>query len=332
MNRLMLRFLMIVVLAPAVGTGTYAPSQLPKPDHYVQDYANVIESRREQELNGILQNLERTTGVQYIILTLNSTGGIPIADYCLELADNNWKLGQQDKDNGMLFVITISDRAYWFAPGRGFDGFLTDDYLDRLGKAVLVPYLKQDQYSEGIYAVNRDVVRRISEQLRATSTPIPDQRPVPTRSPMPVRPHAPARSPTPAQPYRPAITHSSGPSSGIPCFVVGFFALIVLLIIGVGMGRAAGMGGTSSLPLSHGFGGCDGHGRSGYFGGGPFGGGFGAFGGAMHGGIGRFGGFGAGTRSHLGGFGAGTRPSSGFGHFGGGGGGHFSGRGAGGRW
>lgn len=317
--------LTIVLLTAGVGAGTYAPSQLPKPDRYVQDYANVIQPRQEQELNDILQNLERTTGAQYIVLTIDSTGGIPIADYCLEVANDNWKLGQQGKDNGMLFTIAVSDREYWFTPGRGLEGFLTDDYLDRIGKAILVPYLKQNQYGEGICAVNREVVRRISEQLRVAPTH------------MPARPQAPPRSRTPAQPHVPVqhpmstTRHSVGPDLGTPCFV-GVLVVILLLVVGVSMARSAGTEDASSAPLSEGFGGYGGHGRSRHFGGGPFGGGFGAFGGGMRGGVGRFGGFGGGMRHSSGGFGGGARRSGGSGHFGGGGGGRFSGRGAGGRF
>ncbi|MGE5297438.1 MAG: TPM domain-containing protein [Solirubrobacterales bacterium] len=310
MDKNALRILAIVLLAAEVGAGKYAPSQLPKPDHYVVDYANVIQPNREQELNGILQNLEHTTGAQYIILTLDSTGGIPMAQYCLEVANDNWKLGQQGKDNGMLFAIAVSDREYRFTPGRGLEGFLTDDYLGRLGTDVLVPYLKQGQYSEGIYAINRRLAERIAEQLRVTSTP------------MPSRPSMPARPSRSARPFRPVATHSTGMDSALPCIVMAFFVVIVVvLIVAAITGFAGGTGGTSSSPLLHGFGGYGGHGRSRHFGGGHFGGGFGAFGGAMHGGVGRFGGFGGGTRH-----------SSGFGHFGGGGGGHFSGRGAGGKW
>jgi len=325
-NRIV-RFLMFIVLAPAVGFGAYAPSQLPKPDHYVVDYANVIQPNREQELNSILQNLERTTGAQYIVLTIDSTGGIPIAKYCLEVANDNWKLGQQGKDNGMLFTIAVADREYRFTPGLGLEGFLTDEYLTRIGNDILVPYLKQGQYSEGIYAVNRHLVQRISEQLRATPAPAPARPSVSARPVTPTRPYRPAR------PYRPVATHSRGMDSALPCFVAAFFVgIVVVLIIAASVGRITGTAGTSSSSLLHGFGGYGGFGLSRHFGGGPFGGGFGAFGGAMRGGVGRFGGFGAGMHHSSGGFGGGIRHTGGSGHFGGGGGGHFSGHGGGGKW
>jgi len=40
---------------------------LPKPEHYVEDYANAINASHERSLNGILQELEQKTGAQYIV-------------------------------------------------------------------------------------------------------------------------------------------------------------------------------------------------------------------------------------------------------------------------
>jgi len=78
--------LAIVLLTPAFGMARYAPSQLATPEHYVDDLANVVQPAHEQTLNGILQELEQKTGVQYIVLTVPTTGGVPIAQYSVELA------------------------------------------------------------------------------------------------------------------------------------------------------------------------------------------------------------------------------------------------------
>jgi uncharacterized protein len=268
-----MQFLMIIFLAPAVGVAQYAPSQLAMPEHYVDDLANVIQPAQESTLNGVLQELEQKTGVQYIILTVPTTGGIPIAQYSVEVAHNHWKLGQRGKDNGMLFVIAVSDRKYWFTPGRGLEGFLTDSYLGNLGRATLVPYLKQNQYSQGIYAANLEVVRRIADEMHVALTGLPT---------------LPQNAPNQGVGSRPGV---------MPCCMsVLFFLVVVGLIAGMAGGRAGrgGMGWLFWPLLFRGFGGYGGYGRSGSFGGGPFGGGFGGFGGSSGGGFGHFGGGGGG--------------------------------------
>ncbi len=270
MRKTAMRILVMILCAPAVGAAKYAPSKLPMPEHYVDDLADVVQPDHEHSLNGILQELEQKTGVQYIVLTVPTTEGIPIAQYSVELTHDNWKLGQRGKDNGMLFVMAVSDRKYWFTPGRGLEGFLTDSYLGNVGRTTLVPYLKQNQYSQGIYAVNLEVVRRIAGEMHVTLTGLPTLPQVP-------------------------VARETSRGRGAPCCSTLFTLLIIFALIGgIGGGRGGGMGWLLFPMLFRGFGGYGGYGRSGSFGGGPFGGGFGGFGGGGGGGFGHFGGGGGG--------------------------------------
>jgi len=228
---------------------------LPAPRHYVEDYANVINSSDEQSLNGILQELEQKTGAQYIILTVESTGGLPIEQFSIELAEK-WKLGQAGKDNGMLFTIATKDRKYRFEVGYGLEGFITDQYCGRVGRELLVPYIRKGNYSRGIYEANLQIVQKIASQSGVTLTGMPKLAPVPAER----------------------------TGRGLPC-CGALPILFLLLILFGGLGR--GMGWWFFLPfMLGGFGGHGGYGRSGSYGGGSFGGGFGGFGGGMGGGFG----------------------------------------------
>lgn len=226
--------------------------ELPMPRHYVEDYADVINSSDEQSLNGILQELEQKTSAQYIILTIQSTEGVPIEQFAVEHAQK-WGLGQKGKDNGMLFVLAARDRRYRFEVGYGLEGFITDQYCGRVGREVLAPLLKKDQYSKGIYEANLQIVKKIANESGISLTGMPKLAPVPER----------------------------GRRSGAPCCGT-ILPLLLLIILFTGMG-GRGMG-LLFLPfLFGGFGGLGGYGRSGSYGGGSFGGGFG---GGMGGGFG----------------------------------------------
>ena len=74
-------------MLPALATAAARPN-LPMPETYVDDNAQVINPDQEQALNGLLQELEQKTGIQYIILTVDSTGGLPIDQFSIELLDN----------------------------------------------------------------------------------------------------------------------------------------------------------------------------------------------------------------------------------------------------
>ena len=238
--------------ATAIG---YPQTDLPMPRHYVEDYANVINPSDEQSLNALLQELEKKTGVQYIILTVETTGGLPIEQFSIELAQK-WKLGQKGKDNGMLFVIAVKDRNYRFEVGYGLEGFITDQFCSRVGREDLLPYLKKTDYSQGIYQTNLKIVQKIASEYGVSLTGMPKLAP---SSPGPV-------------------------NTGLPCCGLVLFLFIILLLLG-GLGR--GLGWWFFLPFMFGgFGGHGGYGRSGSFGGGSFGGGFGGFGGGLGGGFG----------------------------------------------
>lgn len=265
----------IAILVLLLAVPALSQVKLPdQPQHYVEDLANVIDAPHEQQLNGILQELEQKTGVQYIILSLDTTGGVPIAQFSVDLAHNKWELGQKGKDNGMLFVLATVDRNYWFTPGRGLEGFLTDNHLGRLGRELLRPRLQRNQYSAGIFDVNLQIVREIASHEGVTLTGVPNL-------------------PPSRQPAR--------PSRRLPgCSSLLFLLFIIFFIGGIGGGRWRGLGGWLFFPMMFGgFGGRGGYGRSGSYGGGIFGGGAGGFGG------GGFGGFGGGGGGGFSGGGAG---------------------------
>jgi uncharacterized protein len=255
MRRLIPRLILTLSILSALSAPGYGQADLPMPQHYVEDYANVINDSDERSLNGVLQELEQKTGAQYIVLTVLSTGGLPIEQFSIELAEK-WKLGQKGKDNGMLFVLSKNDRKWRFEVGYGLEGFVTDQYCGRVGRDVLVPYLRKGDYSRGIYEANLQIVQQIATEAGVNLTGMPKITPVPVRD----------------------------KRRGLPCCSALPILFFMLLIFG-GMGR--GMGWWFFLPfMLGGFGGHGGYGRSGSFGGGSFGGGFGGFGGGMGGGFG----------------------------------------------
>ncbi len=255
MRRLVFRIILTLSLMSVLAATGYSQADLPMPQHYVEDYANVINDSDERSLNGVLQELEQKTGAQYIVLTVLSTGGLPIEQFSIELAEK-WKLGQKGKDNGMLFVLAKNDRKYRFEVGYGLEGFITDLYTDRVGRDVLVPYIRKGDYGRGIYQANLQIIQRIATEAGVSLTGMPNVTPVPVRD----------------------------RRRGLPCCSALPILFFILLIIG---GRGRGMGMLLFLPfMMGGFGGHGGFGRSGSFGGGSFGGGFGGFGGGMGGGFG----------------------------------------------
>lgn len=146
---------------------------LPPPQRYVEDRADIVNESVEQGLNGYLQELEQKTGAQVVVLTVRTTGSMPVEMYAIELA-TRWKLGQKGKDNGALIVIAKDDRAYRIEVGYGLEGVLPDSLCGSIGRTYFVPYFRQGKYSEGIYQGVVALVHEVAGESGVKITGMPD--------------------------------------------------------------------------------------------------------------------------------------------------------------
>lgn len=246
----------IIATLFAAASPVFAAVDLPRPARFVEDRADVMDAANRESLNTLLAELERKTTAQYIVLTVPTTSPLPIEQFAIELAEK-WKLGQKEKDNGVLFVLASQDRQYRFEVGYGLEHIVPDQYCGRIGRQILKPLLRQGDYGRGIYEANAAVAQKIAAAYEVQLT---------------------GRSGA-GSPAAPAARRT-----GLPCCALLPLLFFLLLIFGA-MGR--GMGLWLFLPfMLGGFGGYGGYGRSGSYGGGGFGGGFGGFGGGMGGGFG----------------------------------------------
>src|SRR3989304_1179161 len=146
--------------------------ELPVPQRYVEDRAGIISDIAEKGLNGYLQELEQKTGAQMIVLTIDTTGDIPIETYAIELA-TKWKLGQKGKDNGVIVVVAKDDRAFRIEVGYGLEGVLPDGFCGTVGRSYFVSKFQKGQFSEGIYQGVVVLVNKIAEENGIKITGMP---------------------------------------------------------------------------------------------------------------------------------------------------------------
>ena len=147
------------------------------PSEYVTDTAGMIKPGTARNLNAVLQDLERKTGAQFLVVTVPSLGGMTKEDFGIALAEK-WKPGQKGKDNGLIFLISKGDRAYRFETGYGLENFLPDSYLGQVGRERLVPFMKRGDYSGGIEAAVLTVAAKLAEDYKVEVSGTSGVRPV----------------------------------------------------------------------------------------------------------------------------------------------------------
>lgn len=145
-NLTVVMLITLMFVSPALGASI--PN---RPLEYVVDLAGVVDDRVEQKLNGYLKELEQKTTAQVLVLTVATTDGVPIEDFSLQIAEQ-WKLGQKDKDNGLLLTFAISDKRYRFEVGYGLEGLLPDSLVGTIGREAIVPNFKKGDYTTGVAA------------------------------------------------------------------------------------------------------------------------------------------------------------------------------------
>ena len=133
-----------------------------KPLNHVVDLAGIINDNVEANLNKYLLELEQKTTAQMVVLTINSLEGESLEDLSIKIAHEKWKLGQKDKDTGILLLISLQDRKYRFEIGYGFEGVLPDSLVGSIGRDHLVPYFRKGDYSTGIFAATLAVISEIA--------------------------------------------------------------------------------------------------------------------------------------------------------------------------
>jgi len=122
---------------------------------YVNDYANIIDDSYEIELNYLLKSMRDSGKVEYAIVTVDALDNEPIESYAISIAQG--VLGDKEKDNGLLLLVSLSDREYRFEVGSGAEAYLTDSIVGRIGREFLVPYFREGEYGLGILEASKSV-------------------------------------------------------------------------------------------------------------------------------------------------------------------------------
>ena len=116
---------------------------------YVQDYAGVISAPVQGYLQDLGRQLDQKTTAQLVVVTVKSLNGAPLEDYSLKLL-RDWGIGNKEKNNGVLMLVSTGDRKSRIEVGYGLEGKLTDSFTGKIQDQYMVPYFRKGTYEEGI--------------------------------------------------------------------------------------------------------------------------------------------------------------------------------------
>lgn len=134
----------------------YTPENLPKvhlldKTRYVCDPENILDMAACDSIDRMLYALEQQTGIQTVVAVVPTIGEADCFDFCHQLL-NSWGVGQKGKDNGLVILLVTDQRCIQFYTGYGLEGLLPDAICKRIQTRYMIPYLKNNRWSEGMVA------------------------------------------------------------------------------------------------------------------------------------------------------------------------------------
>lgn len=160
----LLNLLCTLILGILCISPIYGKEEYPKPTQYkyVNDYANIIKMQDLENIVSIGKELEDKTGAQAVIVTINSLDGRNLEEYAHGIFQN-WGIGNQKKNNGLLILVSKKDRKWRVEVGTGLEGVITDIESNRIMEKYFKPQAKNGEYGKGLkysYSVISDNIAK----------------------------------------------------------------------------------------------------------------------------------------------------------------------------
>ncbi len=162
MRRGFLARLAIAVLAlGAVVALAWGAADFPRLNGRVVDQAGVLSAMTRADLETKLAALEQKSGIQLEVATVASLGGQEIEPYANDLF-RQWKLGEANKNNGVLFLVAPKEHKVRIEVGYGLEGTLTDAISKIIIFNAVAPRFKAGDFDGGVSRGVDDIITALT--------------------------------------------------------------------------------------------------------------------------------------------------------------------------
>ena len=120
-----------------------------KPAGFVNDYTKTLSVENKIILENKLTKFNKDSSNEITVVIIQSLKGDTIENFSTKLFEE-WKIGKNKKDNGVLLLIAMDDHKIRIEPGYGLEGALPDATCYRIITDILTPAFKNSDYYGGI--------------------------------------------------------------------------------------------------------------------------------------------------------------------------------------
>ncbi len=167
-----------VVISAFAAIAAHAQQSLPRyNDLYVNDFAGILNQTTEIQVTSVFRQLRENTSVEAVVVTIDTvkTYGpqyASVEDFATALFDE-WGVGSADRNNGVMLLVAIDDRALRIEVGTSYENTL-DSRMQGVIDEFILPEFHDERYNSGIADGVRAIARVIEEEVGpvTVSTPV----------------------------------------------------------------------------------------------------------------------------------------------------------------
>ena len=141
-----LAFCLLLIVAPVWAQSL---ATIPALDSPVVDTTGTLDAAQKQQLEAQSLALQQRKGSQLQVLIVSTTQPETIEQYTQRVFDQ-WRLGREGVDDGVLLLVAKDDRRVRIQPGYGLEGAIPDAIANRVIQEYLVPRFRAGDYAGGI--------------------------------------------------------------------------------------------------------------------------------------------------------------------------------------
>ncbi|MBQ0101504.1 MAG: TPM domain-containing protein, partial [Firmicutes bacterium] len=174
------RFISVIILALLCLSSCASSLVKPSDCFYVYDECSVISENTKDHIVSVNDQVNKACGGQIVVAVIRSIGLKSISSYASDLF-NSWKIGDRDKQNGVLLLIVQDKDDYWCVQGKGLENKLSAGMIKTYLDTCLEPHYAKGDVDGGVRELFDKLVAEYesiySFSIEGTDTPGSDPEP-----------------------------------------------------------------------------------------------------------------------------------------------------------
>ncbi len=136
------------------------------PTGHVNDYADILNSSQQRQLESKLRAYRDTTSNVIAIAILENLQGVT-REEAANTIFNSWRMWEGERQNGVLILLAMEERQMQIEVGYGLEGAVTDLMAGRVVDQILRPNFQRGDFYTGLDEASTAIMRLASREYDA---------------------------------------------------------------------------------------------------------------------------------------------------------------------